>query len=38
MYVIGPFLWAKEQNNWLFKWNKNVNTAGGLVICLPTDT
>jgi hypothetical protein len=38
MYVIGPFLWAKEQNRWLFKWNKNVNTAGGLVICLPIDT
>lgn len=38
MYVIGPFLWAKEQNRWLFKWNKNVNTAGGLVIRLPTDT
>ena len=38
MYVIGPFLWAKEQSKWVFKWNKNVNTAGGLVVCLPTDT
>lgn len=38
MYVVGPLLWTKEQNKWLFKWNKNVNTAGGLVICLPTDT
>jgi hypothetical protein len=38
MYVIGPFLWDKEQNGWKFKWNKNVNTAGGMVICLPTGT
>ena len=38
MYVVGPFLWNKEQNKWKFKWNKNVNTAGGLVVCLPVDT
>lgn len=38
MYVIGPFLWEKEQDGWKFKWNKNVNTAGGMVICLPTGT
>ncbi|MFM8914293.1 MAG: site-2 protease family protein [Flammeovirgaceae bacterium] len=38
MYVIGPFLWDKEQDGWKFKWNKNVNTAGGMVICLPTGT
>lgn len=37
MYVVGPFLWTKEQNQWIFNWNKNVNTAGGLVVCLPTD-
>ena len=37
MYIIGPFMWEKEQNGWKFKWNKNVNTAGGLVVCLPTD-
>jgi hypothetical protein len=38
MYVVGPFLWDKEQTGWKFKWNKNVNTSGGLVICLPTGT
>jgi len=38
MYIVGPFLWTKEQNKWFFKWNKNVNTAGGLVVCLPTHT
>lgn len=38
MYVVGPFMWDKEKDGWKFKWNKNVNTAGGLVICLPTQT
>jgi hypothetical protein len=36
MYVVGPFMWEKEQTGWQFKWNKNVNTMGGMVICLPT--
>ncbi len=36
MYVVGPFMWSKEQSGWKFKWNKNVNTAGGMVICMPT--
>ncbi|SKB31082.1 M50 family metallopeptidase [Daejeonella lutea] len=36
MYVVGPFMWEKESGGWRFKWNKNVNTAGGMVICLPT--
>lgn len=35
-YVIGPFLFNKETTGWKFKWNTNINTAGGLVICLPT--
>jgi hypothetical protein len=38
MYVVGPFMWEKESTGWRFKWNKNVNTAGGLVLCLPTDS
>jgi hypothetical protein len=38
MYVVGPFLWDKEVSGWKFKWNKNVNTSGGLVICIPTGT
>jgi hypothetical protein len=38
MYVVGPFLWDKEQSGWKFEWNKNVNTSGGLVICIPTSS
>lgn len=37
-YVVGPFLWEKEGGQWRFKWNKNVNTFGGMVLCLPTDS
>lgn len=35
MYVVGPFLWEKQAGKWVFKWNKKVNAAGGMVICLP---
>lgn len=35
LYVVGPFMWEKDRSGWHFKWNKNVNTAGGLVLCLP---
>lgn len=38
MYVVGPFLWEKEAGQWKFKWNKNVNTSGGMVLCLPTES
>jgi TM2 domain-containing membrane protein YozV len=38
MFVVGPFLWDKEQNGWKFKWNKNVNISGGMVICIPKGT
>ena len=38
MYVIGPFMWEKEQATWKFKWNRNVNAAGGMVICMPLDS
>lgn len=38
MFVIGPFMWEKQDAGWKFKWNKNVNTAGGMVACLPTGT
>lgn len=37
MYVVGPFMWEKETNGWHFGWNKHLNLAGGMVICLPTD-
>jgi hypothetical protein len=38
LYVVGPFMWEKDSTGWQFKWNKNVNVAGGLVLCMPTDT
>lgn len=38
MYVVGPLMWEKQDSVWNFKWNKNVNLSGGLVICLPTST
>lgn len=38
MYVVGPFMWDKEETGWKFKWNKNANVSGGLVICLPNST
>ena len=38
MFVVGPFLWDKEQSGWKFKWNKNVNISGGMVICIPKGT
>jgi hypothetical protein len=38
IYVVGPFMWDKEETGWKFKWNKNVNVSGGLVICIPTTT
>lgn len=37
MYVVGPFMWEKETDGWHFGWNKHLNLAGGMVICLPTD-
>lgn len=37
-YIVGPFMWEKDKKSWHFKWNKNVNTAGGLVICMPVGT
>ncbi len=37
-YVVGPFMWEKENSEWKFKWNKNVNLSGGMVLCLPPDS
>lgn len=32
----GPFMWEKEADGRLvFKWNKSLNTSGGLTLCLP---
>ncbi len=38
MFVVGPFLWEKENGLLKFKWNKNVNVSGGMAICLPTES
>jgi len=38
MYVVGPFMWDKEETGWRFKWNTNVNLFGGMVISLPDTT
>lgn len=38
MFVIGPFLWEKENGQMKFKWNTNVNVSGGMAICLPRDS
>ncbi|MCE2997434.1 MAG: site-2 protease family protein [Cyclobacteriaceae bacterium] len=38
MFVIGPFLWEKENGQIKFKWNTNVNVSGGMAICLPRDS
>ncbi|MCU0446246.1 MAG: M50 family metallopeptidase [Microscillaceae bacterium] len=35
----GPFMWEKNsQNQLIFKWNKSLNTFGGLTLCLPEKT
>lgn len=38
MYVVGPLMWTKQHSQWVFKWNKNVNLLGGMVISLPTSS
>jgi hypothetical protein len=35
MFVVGPFMWEKGDTQWRFRWNKNLNLAGGLVLCVP---
>ncbi len=36
MFIIGPFFFEKENDQWKFKWNKSLNLSGGMVVCLPT--
>ncbi len=35
IYTVGPFMIEKEEGRLLFKWNRNLNTSGGLALCLP---
>ncbi len=35
--VVGPFMWKKQAGRLRFEWNKNLNSAGGLALCVPPD-
>ncbi len=35
LFVVGPFLWERQDDGWKFKWNTNVNVAGGMALCVP---
>lgn len=35
--TVGPFMWKKEANRLRFQWNKDLNTAGGMALCVPPD-
>lgn len=37
LLTVGPFMFEKELGKLVFKWNTNVNTFGGLALCLPED-
>jgi len=34
--VVGPFMWKMRAGRLRFEWNKNLNMAGGMVLCTPT--
>lgn len=38
LYIVGPLMWEKEAGSIRFKWNRNLNTFGGLALCLPQST
>lgn len=33
--VVGPLMWKQEAGRLRFAWNKNLNLAGGMALCLP---
>ncbi|SFP81360.1 M50 family metallopeptidase [Hymenobacter arizonensis] len=35
--AVGPFMWKKELGRLRFSWNKDLNTAGGMALCVPPD-
>jgi hypothetical protein len=35
LFVVGPLMLEREAGQFRFKWNRNLNTAGGLALCLP---
>lgn len=38
MITVGPFMVQKEGKKLKWKWNKNLNTAGGLALCIPRNS
>ena len=34
--AVGPFMWKMREGRLRFEWNKNLNTAGGMVLSTPT--
>lgn len=36
--AVGPFRWKKEAGHLRFSWNKDLNTAGGMALCVPPDS
>ena len=36
--VAGPFMWKQEAGQLRFSWNKDLNTAGGMALCVPPDS
>ena len=35
--AVGPFMWKKEAGQLRFSWNTDLNTAGGMALCVPPD-
>jgi hypothetical protein len=35
LFVVGPLMLEREAGQLRFKWNRNLNTSGGLALCLP---
>ena len=35
--AVGPFMWKKQLGRVRFSWNKDLNTAGGMALCVPPD-
>jgi len=35
--AVGPFMWKMEAGRLRFRWNTDLNTAGGMALCVPPD-
>lgn len=36
--AVGPLMWKREGGQVRFSWNKDLNTAGGMALCVPPDS